>query len=698
MLWFLVTGNRAVEATIAHCEPRPRLRPYPILIQQFAIDRTSIACLLVCSAVFGFWTIELTHSLSPMAAAFFLLAPLSIYLLGRRTLRWLDVPVGSGNPFPLEFLTGSFVAGFFLFFIDFVSPLPMYWNCIALLIISVLIQLVPSRGMAAARSRQGTLYAVLAVVVGLAAATFWTRDLRPYAFQPRSDVVFRPVSDFFVHAQMVGQLRADHNLLQLGNPDLAGLPLPIYHYGSYIYPACVSACTGQTAYDSLASCWAPFGVLLTGLAAYALGSTWWSGRAGLAALLGLLLIPDASTYGIHDAYYSYHWLVVANPGLLYGIAAGGLALLLVTRGIRPTNWRCLGAGFGLVLMCISLKAHLFVVVCPLLVMWLVLFTDGLTARQRLFLSLGLVTVGLAALMLADRYSIGPTILPFGQHQSLAAYFHGLAAQLSDPIHDVMRVIMASLGAAALVFPVLALFCYYRKELQPVDAVPGLAMLIFLACAILLPFNSGRGTPDELRHRTFAWAYFVFAVWTWGKAISILDTFDVRARWQACCSAMLVVASFAMLAWPWTRGATGQDPRLWWGPNYTNIPVVSGLVECAAFLREHAAEEEIVQEVITLDRPVLGALAERRCYLARCPIFWKIHAPNAVLHEESLKRAELIRRIGASTSRIELDDLANQTGIRWYVAHADEKLGWPDEILTHPAFQAAGYRVYDLKAK
>jgi hypothetical protein len=341
------------------------------------------------------------------------------------------------------------------------------------------------------------------------------------------------------------------------------------------------------------------------------------------------------------------------------------------------------------MMCIPLKAHLFVVVCPLLVLWVVLFKEGWTRRQRLVVSAGLATFALAGLLVADRYGIGPTLLPVGPGRPVATYFHELAAQLNEPVRDVLRVIVVRLGIPALLAPILALLCYYRKTLQPVDAIPALAMLIMVVGAIFLPPNAGRGTADEMRHRPFVWAYFVVAAWTWGKGVSTLDS--GRTVWQV----VVVAASIVMLAWPWTRGATAQDPVLPWSQPFVNVRVATGLVECAAYLREHTAEENIVQDDVSHEAPILGALAERRCYLAHCTTGWEPYDPNAALVDESVRRAASLPRIRQSTTRGELRQRATEMGIRWYVAHPGEELDWPAELVARPVFQSDGYRVYDL---
>jgi hypothetical protein len=225
-----------------------------------------------------------------------------------------------------------------------------------------------------------------------------------------------------------------------------------------------------------------------------------------------------------------------------------------------------------------------------------------------------------------------------------------------------------------------------------DAIPFLAILIMVVCSIFLPPNAGKGTADEMRHRPFVWAYFVVAAWTWGKGVSTVDS--GRPAWRA----VVGIASIVMLAWPWTRGATVQDPALPWSPRFVNIPVASGLVESARFLREHSAEEDIVQDDATREASVLGALAERRCYLAHNPTAWEQYDAKASLIDESARRAAVLPRMRAARTRAEVRQWATETGIRWYVAGPGEKLDWPDELLARPAFQADGYRVYDLKAE
>ena len=665
------------------------------LLWKLVIDRTSIVCLLLCSFVFAYWTFDLTGHFSLAVAVFFLLMPLTIYYLGRGLLDWIGLPTVSGHPFPVAFLTGSLASCLLIFVMDFFSPLSIQWNCIAVLIAAILLQFVRPYERKNEERLEGSLFTVIALIVSLSAATFWTRDMRPYAPRSGNEYVFRIWGDYFIFAQLTGQMRAERSMLQLGDPDMAGVPLPFYHYASYIFPASISAWTGQTAYDSLASFYTPFGIFLTGLAAFALGSSWGCYRAGLSAVIGVLLMPDAAAYGVKNNWYSYHWLIAASSGLLYGIASAALALLLITRGIRPTRWRCIGAGFGILGICMLIKAHIFIVACPLLVSWVVLFKDDSTWKQRLLISLALGLIGMAVLIAADRFSIGPTILPFGQNRDFSTYYDRLSTELHNPLLAIKRVAVLTFGWMALIFPLVFLLCYVRKQLRPVDAVPIFVMIIFLACTFFLPLNDRRGAADELLHRPFVWAYFIVTVWTWSKIVSLL--INSRPDWKTIISAGLIVMSFVMLAWPWKRGANLQDPHLSLSDGYINLRVASGLMECAKFLREHAGEEDIIQDDVARNIPILGALAERRCYLSRSLDYWKDYDPRPAMRQECRRRADLLSRMRMATTESQLREIARQTGIRWYVARPGEKLDWPERIRSRCAFEAEGFRVYDFSS-
>src|SRR3954471_13713391 len=81
-----------------------------------------------------------------------------------------------------------------------------------------------------------------------------------------------------------------------------------------------SSLAGQTALGVVVAFWIPLGFLLAGLGAYAAGCALAGRGGGIAALAAGFLIPDASTYGMRNAFFGFHWMLQTLPGSSYAVA------------------------------------------------------------------------------------------------------------------------------------------------------------------------------------------------------------------------------------------------------------------------------------------------------------------------------------------------------------------------------------------
>ena len=683
-------------------------------------DPTTLLCCALCTLTFAYWSYSLVGSLTFPGLAFLALLPPTLFLLGRGLLGLIRFETPS-HPFAIAFLVGALAASIMLFFLNLFSPLPLRDNCIAVLVAAVLLRRFSPRVDGPPVERSSKFYTTLAVFLALAAATFWTQELRPYLVGDGGDVRLRPWIDFFVHADLVGQYCSDRSIWSMGDPDLFGERLPFYHYASYLLPACVSAWTGQSANDTIATFWIPFGFLLAGLAAYTLAGVLWGNPAGLAALIGVLLVSDSSTYGVRCGWYSFHWLVAVGAGLLYGIAGGAVVVLLIVKGIRPTNWTVISLGVVLAFLNILLKAHIFVVGFPALVAWLVLFKEGWSTGRRLVVGLAIAVMAGAAILVADRLKIGPLFILFHRYHGIGEYVRAVAGKVPAdswegtvlPLRDerpiyrhpflvLLLVIGGPFGALALAYPILMLVSKILKKLQPEDAIPALTLAVYFYLVFLTPSNT-RGAPDELWHRPFVWVYFLLAVWVWGKSFYLLTT--SRFGTPRVLPAVMAVAGLALLVKPLERGKVIQSVGTRAGSGYTNVPIRSDFLGCARFLRDHAGKLDVVQNDpydkdlnFVLPVPVLASFSERRCYLGRPLHYWTMFATNPSGRAESVRRQRILEDLRNSDSMDRLFELADRTGIRWYLANPSEALKWPAEFLDHPAYVSGQYRVYDLAVK
>ena len=104
---------------------------------------------------------------------------------------------------------------------------------------------------------------------------------------------------------------------------------------------------------------------------------------GLAAASGVLLIPDASRYGIANPFLGYFWLSETGPAWMYGIATIAVAWLLVFEGCRVGRLGLVAAGFATAGLTVAFKAQMFLANALLIWTYPAFFLRGASRRGRL---------------------------------------------------------------------------------------------------------------------------------------------------------------------------------------------------------------------------------------------------------------------------------------------------------------------------
>ena len=127
--------------------------------------------------------------------------------------------------------------------------------------------------------------------------------------------------------------------------------------------------------------------------------------AGLAALPGASLIPDAALLYVGHPIYSYFWLQHVAPGRVYGVAIAGTALIIIAQGARERRRLWLVSGVRPAALVALFKVHVFAAAFPLLLCFAILAWPPRKPLRLLVLSVS-VAAGLALLPLAKRFYIG----------------------------------------------------------------------------------------------------------------------------------------------------------------------------------------------------------------------------------------------------------------------------------------------------
>ncbi|HEY4357717.1 MAG TPA: hypothetical protein VGN16_18330 [Acidobacteriaceae bacterium] len=550
----------------------------------------------------------------------------------------------------------------------------------------------------------------MGVLLALAASSLWTQDLRPAENQDGASVVIHPYVDSVIFAEFVGQLHDDTTLVRLGDPDMAGVHLPIYHYASFLLPASLEAWSpGTSAFDSTVAFWIPFSFVLVGLSAFCLAAEWLGDFAGIAAVLAVLLIPSPPLYWLPLYYLSFHWLLAVSPGLAYGIAGAATALVLLAGAQRSNRLLLFAAGLGLMVATVFLKAHIALVGVPLAAAWVIAVKKGWTTRTRVLLFLGAAVVGYGALRVLDHLKIGPNILPNGTHGSfvnmIPSYLnmirpgfwphvfmhHVFFTHIGYPVTLGVVAVGSEFGIWFLFWMAIAAKCIVKRRCSPFDLLSMFAVPIYLFCTFISPPNTRGGFADEMWHRPFVWLYFLLAALAGAHIASWLEK-TMKDRSQLGAAGMAVLVAILLLV-PFREGKSIQH----WIQigSLTHARMDTGFIDCSDYVRTHGEQTDIVQSQVSSNYPFLSAFTEKRAYLGRVPGFWKESFNGTPAMTESQRRGDVLASMRAAQSASDLQRFVKMTGIRWYIARPDEALAWPKNLLEHPAFASSGFRVYDL---
>jgi hypothetical protein len=659
-----------------------------------AVDRR---CLLACFAISIFLVVWITlagRSFNFRFAVFLFLLPWILLRAGGVITAALRLP----SFFVLDFLLGVAVISIAVMTWKVLIPFSLWLLLIVILVaVASLPKLLP-------RNQRDPVSAfdLLGVIASLVAATAWSQDLIVPMRPVEGGIVFKPWSDFFFHAAIIAQSLRDQTLTEVGNYEWHGFPAIFYHYASYSLALCLATVGHLPAYDAVVGFWAPFGSFLTGLASYALGRVFWSQGAGLAALVGASLIPDAALLNIGHPIYSYFWLQHVAPGGLYGVVIAGTALILVVKGARERRRLWLVSGLILSAVVALFKVHVFVAAFPLLLCFAILAWPPRKPLRWLVLGI-CMAVGLALLPFANRFYMGLDV-----HFNFAgiAWYWKMLANMArgTPVETWYRVfgdahafpfhlaqaiglmLLNGLGVFAMVAPAIWLVALRRKTWQTSDGISSAAIAIFL----LMTFGlSGDLKSVELIHRPFVWTYWLVSSLIAGRLFSMLAGTRPRLWTRA-----VVVSVIALTLLPVCYGSGLQHGK-WLGGNvHSHFRVDRDLIDCAGYIRSQPPTDAVAQDSHLDNFFILGALSERPAFAAR-PDLWKVVSKafrDSTYQDQLLK----LQRLQQANNIPDLQRSVRETGIRWYVAHPDDPNVWPAEFRDQPAFESNGYRVYDMQ--
>ncbi|MGZ5786210.1 MAG: hypothetical protein ACXWJM_09850 [Ramlibacter sp.] len=608
-------------------------------------------------------------------------------------------------------LLGMIALGTLLIVLSFTTPLSILGNFVLasmLTAFGIYRARVPSGGASTAQLMPyASNEALFTLGLSMVAGACWSvENLKGIRLVAPDVFESFPWQDMFFHGKNVARFIHSHGPSTLGNDRVLGRPLDVYHYASYAIPAFIGRVSGAQAYSLATSILPVLGMGWTGMAAYSLGKTCANGRVGAFAACGVLLVPDASFFGLGNSWTGYFFFQQVGVGALYAVSTLAMAASLGMHAIKTGSRRLMVGAAVLVAASALYKVQIVLVYgVPLFIFLLWNFRRhhwhaSLVAIAGTLLSYAVFVSLLGRVPHAPSLSFSAAGALVNLEQIIRSFPSPLAAALSvffPPTASYLHLV-------ALGVP-LVLVSTYGIWLVALAAAPvlmkktnGAQRLVFFCGVLALcahvvvalgvaPNTSGWGDPFEIIHKTFVWPYYLVVVsccivigsWlgdeppiTWGR--------QVRAGF-----ALAIVFATGLVA---TIGPTVQASLIF-SATAMRLKLSRSLYEAADYLRTRSAPNSIVQYSENDPYLMLSSLSERDSYVIQCVV-------NCPPDPETARRFAILRSILELPDIAEVRANARKLGIDWLVVKGGSR-SWQSAPGANPETTFGDLYLYSTRA-
>jgi len=487
--------------------------------------------------------------------------------------------------------------------------------------------------------------------------------------------------DYYIHGASIANF-GDSIAVGRGNILMSGTPLSFYHYGYYQLAAAIMTIVDASGLSLATAILLPLGLFLAAISAYVLATEMAGRRAGLLALAILVIVPDASRYGLANGFFGFQWLLFTNPGSGYGLAACAAALTMLVVWFRTQNLRVLVLAAILLAAVIQLRVHFFIWLAPALLGTVILGLPPARRHTRTLWSLGLV---LLAVLLAALATIEPLRNVWLKHSVVVDYltsvhvgpaptaYMGLYPRLVETLGQVggifagtALILPAMLGIFVLAYPAALIYAVRTRGWTPIDALPLLLLVVFVLVTLLAP-GVKWGDVTEYQHRPFVLLYMVLVIWTSAYVAGSLPSTAERPLWISAGAISIAAAATLLVT---TAGIDASAARFEWAKAYHSVPINPGITGAAREIRLNAAAGDIVavgpvavDEALADEATQLTSLTGVPIFLARYKLQMMLEGD---LRQEAVHRFEVLQKIEASTDFQDVLGRLRANGVTWYV--------------------------------
>lgn len=548
------------------------------------------------------------------------------------------------------------------------------------------------------------------VAIGLLVAV-WCRRSAGLLPTLRATGVASIWSDYFIHGTEIAQFG---DPLAVGHASflLANQPIVFYHYAAYMLPAAIAGVVDLPALGLAASALLPYSIFLMALGGYAFARAVTGETIAILAPLALLLVPDASKYGLRNGFFGFHWLLFTAPGSGYGLGVAFTALALMTRWRLDHCSACMWLGLFVTIALFEFRAQIFLLFAPALAITLLWETEFIQRHMRVVVSAILISIIVTALCVIAVPAARAAWLHFSAFRTFLDVVHtGQQPTAYDGVYQFVaqrygRVLASILGLCLLIPVVLGALTFAlplgllgairRTGWQSLDSFPIWCLAVWLGLVLLAP-KTNYGSFAEYQHRPFVLVYAVSLVWTLLYLDRAIAGALLAFSWLRPLILALVVTYFGIrIASTWAENPA--KPHFEWGKRFFGNNVDFGLMEAARFVHTQAATGDTFALIPTDRWNKLDDAATRFAALANVPAYLARAGIQAL---NGPKRRVIVEQRLTDLNQIETTDEADDAlltlrkiGVRFLVVLGKHGPRF-DPDRSRAAFQTDGAAVYRI---
>ena len=539
--------------------------------------------------------------------------------------------------------------------------------------------------------------------------TVWAREALGSVRYAEATGIFRVWSDFLIFAAEIKHLE-DYPAFAGESLYLADVPQIFYHRASFALSAVYSWISKDPALETATFFWMPSGIILLGMAAYGFGCTLAGRAAGIASVVALFMLPDASMYWLSNGYFAFHWLIQVAPGSGYAISIALVALSAYVLGVKYSRYGFIILGAGLVLASTVLRMHIAIPMVVLFVFLVLIVWRPAKPIHRVIAVATFLFFALLTALVFERISLAPHFL--SGHRDWLRYIEAVHAATPIAYEGLYAKWTAGTGTAwkalvgyalmlpaeyGVILPVMVVVIFLKRRLLSIDwrldIVPFLMIAVHTAIIFLMP-TPRHGDITDWSHRSFVLVYAVILIFSvsWIMALCKAINFNgVTTRSLGVIIGSIILA--AGITVPWHYGKNIQYGSLRDGPTACATVISGDMFKATRYIRGHSRSGDVMLASDSDPQARAVALTGLQSFVSLTKYFqtW-----GGDLGKLATERSAANDRLRDSVAFKELAAFGRKNNIKWYLLRHEDMPAWPPQLLNHAVFRSGNMYVFDLR--